>query len=149
MPPDDAGPPPAAPRFLLDQNVQEAVRQFLDAQGYQALRTRDLSGTGASDGLIAFIASSQGLVLLTHDSDFRRLDRLLPGAQRRLFERGAGQILLQVRETRSVTRFQAEWQSILFHYTDAQTKGIRFQLVLNETGIRVVTNAPLSRPRNP
>lgn len=145
MPPENAVAPPASPRFLLDQNVQEAVRRFLIEQGYEALRTRDFSGADAPDTLIAFIAHVQGLVLLTHDSDFRWIDRLLHGDQRRRFQRGAGQILLQVRETRSLQRIQAEWRSILFHYDDAQTKGIRFQLVLNETGIRVVTNAPLVR----
>lgn len=141
----DLGQPPVPPlRFLLDQNVQDAVRDFLVGLGYEVLRVRDTTGAGAPDSLIAFVANSEGLVLITHDRHFRRFSRLLTGEQRRQFEAGAGQIVLQVRETRSVERLRAEWRHILYHHADAQTQGVRFQFVLTETGFQVVTNAPAS-----
>lgn len=100
-------------RFLLDQNVQDAVRIFLVERGYEALTVRDTTGAGAPDSLIAFVANSQGLVLITHDQHVRRFSRLLSGEQRRQFEMGAGHIGLKVRENRSVERLQAEWRHIL------------------------------------
>ncbi|MBA3643203.1 MAG: DUF5615 family PIN-like protein [Chloroflexia bacterium] len=134
----------ATPRFLLDQNVQDSVRTFLIEQGFEALPARDLIGAGAPDNLIAFVANAQGLVLITHDKHFRRSSRLVTGAQRRQFEAGAGQIVLQVRESRSVERLRDEWRHILYHYADAQERGLRFQFVLTDTGFQVVTNAPLA-----
>lgn len=128
-------------RFLLDQNVQDAVRDFLVDLGYEVLRVRDTTGAGAPDSLIAFVANSQGLVLITHDQHFRRFSRLLTGEQRRQFEAGAGHIVLKVRENRSVERLRAEWRHILHHHADAQASGLRFQFVLTNTGFQVVTNA--------
>lgn len=129
-------------RFLLDQNVQEAVREYLLALGHEVMRSRDATGTDAPDSLLAFVANSQGLILVTHDTHFRRFSRLLTGQQRRQFQAGAGHIVLKVRENRSVERLQAEWRHILYHHADAQENGLRFQLVLTETGFQVVTNAP-------
>ncbi len=134
----------AALRFLLDQNVQDAVRTFLIDQGFEALRGRDMTGAGAPDSLIAYVANSQGLVLITHDKHSRRFSRLVTGEQRRQFEAGAGQIVLQVRESRSVARLRDEWRHILYHHSDAQGRGLRFHFVLTDTGFQVVTNAPLS-----
>ncbi len=130
-------------RFLLDQNVQEAVREFLVALGYDVLRVRDTTGADAPESLIAFVAKSEGCLLITHDRHFRRFSRLLTGEQRRQFEAGAGHIVLQVRENRSVERLQVEWRHILYHYADAQENGLRFQVVLTATGFQVVTNAPV------
>ncbi|MCC6421701.1 MAG: DUF5615 family PIN-like protein [Gemmataceae bacterium] len=131
-------------RFLLDQNVQDAVLEYLNALGFEVLRVRDTTGADAPDSLIAFIANAEGLVLISHDRHFRHNSRLLTGAQRRQFESGAGSIVLQVRENRSVERLQAEWRHILYHYEDAQSSGRRFQFVLTETGFQVVTNAATS-----
>ncbi len=128
-------------RFLLDQNVQDAVLDFLVGRGFETLRVRDTTGAEAPDSLIGFVANSQGLVLVTHDRHFRRFSRLLAGQQRRQFETGAGHIVLQVRENRSVERLQAEWRHILHHHADAQESGLRFQFVLTDTGFQVVTNA--------
>ena len=111
--------------------------------GYEVLRVRDTTGADSPDPLIAFVASSEGLVLITHDKDFRRFSRLLSGQQRRWFEAGAGHIVLRVRENRSVERLKAERKRVLFLYEDAQASGIRFQLGINETSIRLVTNAPV------
>lgn len=130
------------PRFLLDQNVQDAVRGFLVDLGYETYLVRDTSGAGSPDSLIAFVANSQGLVLITHDRHFRRLSRLLTGEQRRAFEAGAGIVVLQVRENRSVERLRAEWRHILYHFADAQEAELRFHFVLTDSGFQVVTNAP-------
>ena len=82
--------------------------------------------------------------MISHDKDFRRPARLLRGAQRRKFESGAGIIVLQVRENRSVERLQAEWRHILYHYEDALSSGRRFHFVLTNTGFRVVMNARIT-----
>jgi G:T-mismatch repair DNA endonuclease (very short patch repair protein) len=131
-------------RFLLDQNVQDAVRSFLVDQGFEVFRVRDTAGAGAPDSLIAFVANSQGLVLITHDQHFRRFSRLLSREQRRQFEMGAGHIVLKVRENRSVERLQAEWRHILCHHADAEANGLRGQFVLTNTGFQVITNATMT-----
>lgn len=145
MQPDERDRQPTAPRFLIDQNVQEAVHVYLLSRGYESFRSRDLSGVDAPDDIVAFIANSDGLVLITHDRDFRDISRLLPETQRGQFRRGAGQLLLQVPENRAVELIEDLWPSILFHFHDAQTRRIRFQMRMNLTGVHVVMNAATTR----
>lgn len=129
------------PRFLLDQNVHDAVYAFLAEQSYEVERVRDATGADAPDSLIAFVTNSQGLVLITQDEHFRRFSQLLSGEHRRRFVAGAGHINLRVREKRSAESLRAVWRHVLYHYEDAQQSGVRFQFVLDGTGFKVVTNA--------
>jgi hypothetical protein len=145
VPPDDQDDLLGAPRFLIDQNVHDAVHTFLVKLGYESTLVRDLSGPGTPDAVIAYVANSAGYVVVTHDRDFRDLSRLLPDDQRGDFTQGAGQLLLQVAEPDAVRYLSQEWQTILFHFRDAQRRGIRFQLKLKDTGVTVTTNAALPR----
>lgn len=100
MPPDDAALR-EKPRFLVDQNVQVSVCKFLSEQGYEVARTSELTAPDAPDNLIAFVASHDGLILVSHDRDFKRFTHLFPVGQRVAFRRGAGQIIIQVRENQA------------------------------------------------
>ena len=95
MRPNEPDERSVAPRFLIDQNVQEAVHQYLLGLGYESFWVRDLSGPGTPDDVIAYIANAEGFVVITHDGHFRDISRILPSDKRSAFRRGAGAILLQ------------------------------------------------------
>lgn len=139
--PPEADRPESKPRFLIDQNVQDAVRRFLADLGYETQLTRLVSGADAPDNVIAFAASQEGLVLISHDKDFRHFAQFFPEGRRRQFRKGTGQILLRVPENQAATQLRQEWERIEFEYRLAQRQGIRLQVRITDSGIVVITNA--------
>lgn len=110
-------------------------------------RTSELTAPDAPDNLIAFVASHDGLILVSHDRDFKRFAHLFPVGQRATFRRGAGQIIIQVRENQARERLSVLWESILFHYQLAQRQGIRFYATVSDNNVTYTDNAPISRSR--
>lgn len=145
MPPDDESAIERKPRFLVDQNVQEAVCRFLSEHGYNVERTRDVTAPDAPDNLIAFVASYEGLILVSHDTDFKKFSQFFPIGQRDQYRRGAGQIILKVAENRAAERLRATWESIMFHYELSQRMNIRFYATVTLSTIGYTDNAPVSR----
>lgn len=139
--PPDAAWPEFKPRFLIDQNVQDSVRRFLADLGYETRLTRLVSGADAPDSVIAFAASQDGLVLISHDKDFRHFDQFFPQGKKRQFRKGAGQIILRVPANQAATRLRQEWERIEFEYLLAQRQGIRLQIRITDSGIAITTNA--------
>lgn len=131
----------ATPRFLIDQNVQESVATFRTEEGCEVLRVREVSGQASPDRLIAFMADSAGLVIVTHDHDSRRFSKLVAGAQRAQFVAGAGVITLRVREPQAAARLRSVWRHALYHFGDAADRKARLHPVVTETSIQVVDNA--------
>lgn len=129
-------------RFLLDENVPDAVGRFLARQGCEVLYARDLFARGTPDEILAFAVELDGLVLVTHDKDFKSLRRVLPQGHRTRIAEGSGQLILQVRESRAALRLEREWDAIEFHFASARRKRIRFIVRVTETSVIVTTNAP-------
>jgi hypothetical protein len=129
-------------RFLLDQNVDDAVADFLRSCGHQALLTREVFSPQAPDQLLMVTADIDGLVVVSHDKNFGNLASLFPPGYRGKFEKGAGRLLLSVRETQAVHRLQAEMEIIELHYEFALRQRRRFLVTITNTGIQVTTNSP-------
>lgn len=129
-------------RFLLDHNVDDAVADYLRSRGHQVLLTRDVFSPEAPDQLLMVTADIDGLVVVSHDKDFSNLASLFPPGYRGRFERGAGRLLLNVRETQAVHRVKAEIELIEFHYQAVLKQRKRFLVTINNTGIQVTTNSP-------
>jgi hypothetical protein len=129
-------------RFLLDNNVDDAVADFLRSRGHEALLTRELFSPKAPDQLLMVTADIDGLVVVSHDKDFGNLASLFPPGYRGRFERGAGRLLLNVRETQSVHRLQTEMELIELYYDIAVKQRKRFLVTISNTGVQVTTNSP-------
>lgn len=127
-------------RFLIDENIPESVGHFLAERGHYVFFAREALGVSSPDPLIAFSAETEGLVVVTHDRDFRRFSRLLPVGFRQQFQRGAGRVSVEVIETRALTRVQEEIDAIEFHYAQAVKTRRRLMLRINETGIQITTH---------
>ncbi len=57
-------------RFLLNENVSEAVLQTLTRLGYKAVMSRDYVGKGATDREILDKAIEEEWIIITCDNDF-------------------------------------------------------------------------------
>jgi hypothetical protein len=127
-------------RFLIDQNVPASVGAFLADRGHQVLYSRDVLSSMSPDQLVLFTAETQGLIVVTHDKDFKRYRELLAGGFQRRFERGAGRISLSVRETRALQRIMEEIDTIEFFYDRCQREGGRLIVEVTETSINYATH---------
>ena len=121
------------------------VARWLIARGYEVFHVRMLLAPDSPDPLIAFIANREGLMVVTHDSDFRNITDLLPTGERSRFRTGAGRIVLRVNEAYAVERLEAEWDSVLFHHAQAEKRNIRCLLTITNTGIVSTTNSTAPR----
>lgn len=63
-------------RFLLDENVPRAVAQALTDLGHDVVLATEVVAAGSPDHVVATAALQDERVLVTHDRDFRRIDRL-------------------------------------------------------------------------
>ncbi|MEA2584902.1 MAG: hypothetical protein QOF33_2987 [Thermomicrobiales bacterium] len=137
---DDAGLLAVVIRFLIDENVDDLVGRYLADRGHEVHYARSSLGSMSPDQLIAFTAETRGLVVVTHDKDFRRFSQLPPVGFQRKFARGAGRISLSVKEPRAVQRVREEIEAIEFHYAQALRRGQRLLVVIGDTGIQVTSN---------
>jgi len=71
--PDSAG----LHRFLLDEGVPKSILHVLSDAGYDAKRVQDLGPRGISNGAVVRLASSAERILVSRDSDFIKLGRML------------------------------------------------------------------------
>jgi hypothetical protein len=128
-------------RFVVDQNIPASVGAFLTERGHEVLYLRDVLSSMSPDQLVAFTAETQGLIVLTHDKDFKRYRDLLAGGFQRRFEQGAGRISLSVRETRAVQRMIEEIDTIEYLYERCQREGTRLIMQITETNFSFTTHS--------
>jgi len=62
---------PTPLRFLLDENFQRSVANWLAARGHEVHESREVVGPEAKDPVLNWLASTEGLVIVTYDEDFR------------------------------------------------------------------------------
>jgi predicted nuclease of predicted toxin-antitoxin system len=68
-------------RLLLDEQVEPSVRRYLEREGYDVVRTRDVDdlGAGSADDEVAASSKQTGRSILTNDDDFfSQIDADLP-----------------------------------------------------------------------
>lgn len=68
--------------FLPDENVTAAVTHTLRERGHEVVESRQMIAPGADDREVARSELFAGHILITHDSDFRRIARDLDLTQR-------------------------------------------------------------------
>jgi hypothetical protein len=101
---------------------------------------KDVFGESTPDPMLAFTAEFEGVVVVTHDRDFRRFSKLVPDSAKGKFKRGAGRISLSVTEDRALARVREELDVIEFHFERATRARRRLMLVINETGTHSTTH---------
>lgn len=66
-----ANPPPM--RFFVDQCVPDSVGRTLREAGYETILLREKIATNSPDTLVAAIAEANNAILVTMDSDFKKI----------------------------------------------------------------------------
>jgi len=72
--------------FLADHCLSEHVARALEDYGHQVTRLRDVIAPDAEDIVVAQTAINGGLILATHDDDFRAQQRNHTRRTRRAFD---------------------------------------------------------------
>ncbi|WP_368491987.1 DUF5615 family PIN-like protein [Sandarakinorhabdus limnophila] len=62
-------------RFLIDENVHSDVATLLRRHGYEVYLATEEMPRGSDDHQVAATAVNNRLILVTHDKDFRSLDK--------------------------------------------------------------------------
>lgn len=129
-------------RFLIDENVDEAIRPLLESWGHEVMLAREVLGAMAPDHLLAILADEHGLVVVTHDKDFKRFRTLLPTGTRRQTEQTGGRIHLTISEQDAVARVAELRDIIEFQHDRARRFGHRFMLTITSTSYNVQDKEP-------
>lgn len=130
-------------KFLIDQCVDDAVDIYLRKRGYECHKVRDVSAPNAPDPLIAFLAESEGLIIVTHDKHFKEFEKMVSRFGLRKPTRGAGVILLRVKENEALDRLIECFEAIPILYELSLQRRIRMQIRISASGITLTDNAPL------
>lgn len=124
-------------RFLCDENVRNDVASFLVDRGHEVIFSREALSVSAPDQLLTILGAYHGLVILTHDNDFKQYRKMLPETERNSFSRGAGRLLLKVDNPQSLKRVKEEIKSIEFHFEQALERGTQFDMTIQTERISV------------
>jgi predicted nuclease of predicted toxin-antitoxin system len=95
-------------RFLIDADLPRSVSQIIQKHGHEAVDVRDVGLTDAKDFAIARYAQTQGLCLITGDSDFSDIRNYPP-------RQYAGIIVLDLPRNSTATYINHLLDSFLSH----------------------------------
>lgn len=120
--------------FFTDQNVPESVARFLEASGHAVTRLRDVMPTDSADAVVAAACEQAGVVLITHDNDFKGMAQRMRVSNRRF--RKLSHIRLGCREPRSAARIEIALSLIEHEWALAQNEGVRLWMHIGDAVIR-------------
>jgi predicted nuclease of predicted toxin-antitoxin system len=123
--------------FFTDQDVPESVGKHLSSAGHGVTRLRDCMPDDSADPVVAITCAVNGLVLITHDKDFRQASKRLQVTQREY--RKLHRIQLRCDEVNSAKRIEQALSLIESEWLLVE-KSIEHQMVIEitDTSIRIV-----------
>lgn len=90
---------------MLDENVPERVAETLRRLDHEVVRSTDVVVAGSADQLVATAAQEGGWILVSHDRDFKRIERLCSEGQQQRFPT-LSRLLLSCPEPASAVRLE-------------------------------------------
>jgi len=124
-------------RFLIDENVRRDVVTIFEQRGHIIHHSRDVTYVSAPDQLLAVFGKYEFLVIVSHDSDFKKYRRLVPQHERAGFSKWAGRLHLDMPYERSVQRVTEEIESIEFHFQQARKQHKPFLMTIKKGTIKI------------
>jgi Domain of unknown function (DUF5615) len=108
--------------FLIDENVDVDVGQFLAERGHTVHYVVQVLMPGAHDPMLAQWADLRDAIIVTHNAkDFKVLVSRIPLEGRAQF-RSAGRLTLRCKESRAKPRIEQLIESIEFEYAQSQKR---------------------------
>ncbi|WP_158086718.1 DUF5615 family PIN-like protein [Brevirhabdus pacifica] len=101
--------------FYLDENVPASVERILTDASHTVVWTRDVTGEGAPDAVVATVSEHNEATLISHDKDFKKIAPRIPDGQRTRF-RKLSIVRLRCEKPNSSTRMAAALKYIELDY---------------------------------
>lgn len=105
--------------------------------------SRDVLNASAPDAMLLHLSLQFGLIVVTHDRDFKRLAKQVPQGLVGAVRRGAGRIQIAVSEDQAIARLAEIIDEIYVNYELALRKQRRFLAQISATQVSYITNALL------
>jgi Domain of unknown function (DUF5615) len=134
---------PVKMRLLIDQNVAQDVVDFLIGRGHEVQLSRDVFQPNSPDRLLAIGAALEGLVIVSHDRDFRRFSDLFPQGFRTRARTLTGRIVIGVDPPKALGRIEAMIDLIETQHAFALSRRHRFMVTITNSGLNFIDNAPM------
>jgi predicted nuclease of predicted toxin-antitoxin system len=106
-------------RFILDENVPRSVEEMLNERGHSVASIREYVLPGSPDQLVAAVTEQADAVLVSHDSDFRKIAPRIPDGQKSRFRR-LSMVRMRCEKPRSAERLRAAISLIEFEFEERQ-----------------------------
>lgn len=124
-------------RFFIDQCVPDSVGRVLTSLGHEVVLLREKLPPNSPDALVASISEQNNAVLISMDSDFRKLAPRIPLGKRRF--RKLSRIGLKCAEPKAARRLEDALSLFEHEWERAQAQSDRRVIVeVGETYIRTI-----------
>ena len=124
-------------RFMLDENVPERVAETLRRLEHEVVRSTDVVVGGSPDQIVATAAQEGDWILVSHDNDFRRVERLCSEGQQQRFPT-LSRLLLSCPEPASASRLEAFIAVVEAEFVRVQQlEDTRLMMDIGERRIRI------------
>jgi hypothetical protein len=108
-------------RFVLDENVPQAVADMLVQHGHQIEWIRGYVPPGSADPLVATVSEELQAILISFDGDFEKIAPRIPKAERRRF-RKLSRIYMCCGEPQAAERLRKALDLVMSEHALAQTQ---------------------------
>ena len=124
-------------RFLVDENVPEAITELLRSRGHVVESVGEAFAKSSPDSLLLTAAEQWGFVVVTFDKDFKRLIQQVPLGRKGKFSSRAGRLSLSCDEPEAIGRISEMISLIEVIYTHSTRDGKRFIMQISKTSYTV------------
>lgn len=122
---------------MLDENVPERVAETLRRLDHEVVRSADVVVAGSADQLVATAAQEGGWILVSHDRDFKRIERLCSEGQQQRFPT-LSRLLLSCPEPASAVRLETFMAIVEAEFARVQLlQDARLMMDIGERRIRI------------
>lgn len=123
--------------FYLDENVPASVEKVLTGSGHTVVWTRDVTGEGAPDAVVAAVSEHNKATLISHDKDFKKIAPRIPDGQRTRF-RKLSIIRLRCQKPNSSMRMAAILKFIELDYAQRENYSDRRSIIeVNKSNVTI------------
>jgi predicted nuclease of predicted toxin-antitoxin system len=123
-------------RFLLDENVQASVGRLLTAQGHDSVFAYEILEPGSLDQVVATTAQQDNRILVSHDSDMRRIEKKISDKFRQRYP-ALSRLMLCLPEQLAAQRLQKFLPVVELEYNQSQNANEAMMFEICERRVRL------------
>lgn len=124
-------------RFLLDHNVPAAAGDALRSRGHDVIVVIDVLPENAEDPIVAAAAIAEDRILVSHDRDMRRVERLISDGYRDRFPT-LSRLHLSCNEVVSAARLSSFIEVVELEFATLQAREEVMTIDLGDRRMRLI-----------